>query len=500
MDKKYVNNILDRLIGIGGNISPNLKQSKKISFLFTTTTAILISILIQKNFSETSSILYWPGRNIKSLITFYILGTIIFFLIERFIFDAWPTFNPLAKILSLQINVVLTLLISYLIFVILFSSDLNKKFDVMSHSYVEIPNSNSEKDGLRETTMELLDLFQDLSDTAKVQKKLNEIKERLENIGPNVRIQISSSRLDKINLFSAFLKENTISKWLFALIFFTFLALFLVPIIYFNSLNQNQIEVKRIKKKSSSDQINIFSSIEHELGNKLPALRLDLNAFISYFSENPISSVKGDLEDKIRRPIPGENSANIDSVSDLLFRMENKLKYSIAVISNLKQVILSDPSKFNPRKINIAAFIEKEGNNLIKDNPNVSLFFSGRRDIELTIDSGQFSLLVDNLVRNAMRHGFTDINKKYNITIELEEEKKYINIIFKNNGDPLPPHYTLNSYKEAYNYAGKTGNSGLGGYIVNNVIENHDGFLEILQDVPKEDEFKVQFLIKLPKK
>jgi sensor histidine kinase regulating citrate/malate metabolism len=75
-------------------------------------------------------------------------------------------------------------------------------------------------------------------------------------------------------------------------------------------------------------------------------------------------------------------------------------------------------------------------------------------------------------------------------------EKQVLEITFMNNGRPLPDgmdtrHYVLRGEK-----AGVSGNTGIGGYHIKEIMDHVEGSLEVL-NIP-EDEFPVQIKLQFP--
>lgn len=87
--------------------------------------------------------------------------------------------------------------------------------------------------------------------------------------------------------------------------------------------------------------------------------------------------------------------------------------------------------------------------------------------------------LVQNVVDNAVNHGFIGDNPEYSLNITLSIEEGFYVIDFSNNGEPLPEGLT----KERYGMKGNPGKSskgtGTGGYIVKSIVEHYGGDYDI---------------------
>ena len=93
-----------------------------------------------------------------------------------------------------------------------------------------------------------------------------------------------------------------------------------------------------------------------------------------------------------------------------------------------------------------------------------------------------FDRMVQNILENARKHGFTDKTRTdYMVWINLSvDEKRDMYIIdFMNNGTPLPNGITKARYGLKGEKAGKTGGTGSGGYIVKSIINHYGGDYDI---------------------
>jgi len=259
-----------------------------------------------------------------------------------------------------------------------------------------------------------------------------------------------------------------------------------------------------IKQKTAavSEQITIISSIQHELGNKLPALKNtidDLKTFIHHAGRKDPSF---SMDTRIRPVLPGEDPSEIDSLKNVFDRVESILNYTISMVDDAGGIINSGPSRFKPQKVKLIDYLKSEVDNFQRIHgqlSNVKFELPKEEGPVMNIDKKQFSIAFNNLLLNAIRHGFTDTQKKYHMVFQIVPDDINDILIIKNDGNPFPEEFTIEKYKQPYQYAGKNGHSGLGGYIINRIIENHNGKMGLLKDIDPADTFKVQFEFKFPK-
>jgi type I restriction enzyme M protein len=117
------------------------------------------------------------------------------------------------------------------------------------------------------------------------------------------------------------------------------------------------------------------------------------------------------------------------------------------------------------------------------------------------ISKADFHIVYNNIIENAIRHGFSKREKKYKFKIELKSSynndfTESATIIFSNNGKPFPE-----GMAEAYcikgEKAGPESNDGIGSWKVCEIIRNHFGGDIKIFDNP-QDEFPVRIEITLP--
>ena len=102
--------------------------------------------------------------------------------------------------------------------------------------------------------------------------------------------------------------------------------------------------------------------------------------------------------------------------------------------------------------------------------------------INVHIAKDDLKRLCDNIVFNAIKHGFTDPSRDdYRIDIHLtvDQERDMFQIDFVNNGNPLPKGLDKLRYGLKGEKAGATAGSGEGGYIVRSITEHYGGDYDI---------------------
>ena len=102
-------------------------------------------------------------------------------------------------------------------------------------------------------------------------------------------------------------------------------------------------------------------------------------------------------------------------------------------------------------------------------------------DIKLNVNEMLLSVLCDNILRNAHRHGFNKVvSKDHKVLIKLSlakhEGRDYYVMSFCNNGNKLEPDFSIYDFITR-GKKGKTGNTGQGGYDIYQIVRKFDGKL-----------------------
>lgn len=297
----------------------------------------------------------------------------------------------------------------------------------------------------------------------------------------------------KLETLNELMSSSPILIYVYFLLFLIFIALDFIPILMYSGEKQITKDIQELNFSNLNNQIEIFSSIQHELGNKLPATKQEIKFLLEIFEKRSISGEGVKISDKVRNPLPGEELYSIDSVKDLFVRSLNKLDYSLNVVSQLGDVLKADPTKIKLEPVDLIEFLESEVTKYPIPDNRVSIEVKGERNNFVDIDKTQFSFLLNNLVSNAIRHGITEAFPELQIKFFVRSNGKSIHLIVVNNGCPMDTSITFEKFVTPFFHFGRSGNSGLGGYIINTIIKNHNASFTLNSTIIGSDSFKTVF-------
>jgi type I restriction-modification system DNA methylase subunit/signal transduction histidine kinase len=253
----------------------------------------------------------------------------------------------------------------------------------------------------------------------------------------------------------------------------------------------------------------LLGFVKHEIGNLSSGIQSDIISLKTFlnkkdidFSENLSNSPQSaSLEKAFARM-----QSNMHDIENLMTRME-----AIIDLANtrIKKSSVSFASYVKTECEKVAYFKELGIRLFLLDND----FTKPLTNENLLIDKNQFSVLLRNFVVNAIKHGFTNEISDKILLFSLDEDDDFYYINMINNGVQLPESVSFEDY---LSFGGRENNekgSGIGGFLIGKVIENHGGSIEMIPndktiyidaesvDKKRSISFKagIHLLIKLPK-
>lgn len=241
-----------------------------------------------------------------------------------------------------------------------------------------------------------------------------------------------------------------------------------------------QKQLEDFKKEQEAD----LSSKRHMLNQDVSSL----NSIVEYIRGEFISHKKGiQLETVLDDRDDTTMETLLDSLSD-----------TVKVISDQVNLLSNEGDILDKEVFDVKSFLKK----LVKRETSkaysiVEFYDDNQFNTKTLADKKQLRNVFKSVLDNAIRHGFINNSEDYVFKITLKDYDNYIELLFENNGKTLPKGVTKESYSTKSMKAGKTGNTGLGGYHVGVFAKSH-GLDWDLINCP-EEEFKVGVKINLKK-
>ena len=274
--------------------------------------------------------------------------------------------------------------------------------------------------------------------------------------------------------------DNSQIIFFFSLFFIVFEVIDVLSKVWLNE-KEKIIEIKNEElSNAQTTQLRIINSIQHELGNKLPIVHLgfqDLKDII--YKLNSHGEIN--IDEPIRDAIGNEAIESVDSIRKLLSNIDSGMINLIIVVENMKSIIRTDSDSLKLTDTDINEFIRSDQEKRISQFSNVKFHPSnmGNHGLRHKIDQRQFKILLDNIYSNAQLHSFIDKDIKYDFWISFFDRKREIEIVFQTNGHPFPNDISVEKYTEFNYFSGPNGHSGIGGYLIGQVVNNHKGKISL---------------------
>lgn len=300
-----------------------------------------------------------------------------------------------------------------------------------------------------------------------------------------------------VQLLKETVLDNNINVILAVSFFLVFESLYFLSILTIQKIS-SRLDFRTIKVDSKKEVESLFnqqakalSYVQHELGNKLPAVQNDFSYLKKVLIES--SSPSFNLKTKVRLPLPGEDPATIDDVSDILNRIEESLNYSIHSLKNAGSIISTNQTEMKLENVFVLDFLRELARNNL-DGDKFEFLFSGDEKAIIKVERAQFATVISNIISNAREHGFKNRTSKSIIAYNVKNKPNKLELIIKNNGDPFPDDFTIEDYLTPHRYSGDSGKTGMGGYFIGIILRKHNATISLLP-FEQEEEFKVKFLI-----
>lgn len=255
-----------------------------------------------------------------------------------------------------------------------------------------------------------------------------------------------------------------------------------------------ELDLEDIIASQKNDFLNILRSRKHDLDNCLGAAKNDFSALSKCLKRVKLS--ESDLVDKaLSENVETTIGEQLEKIRLLLDKMSAQIKH------------LADENVFgDAEKVDLNArlnAIRSNGNYIVRykpDIPDMSVDEDSYQDTGafVKINPSDLDRVIDNIIRNAEKHGFKDSMAKYVLEIFLTEDyddKMYV-IDFQNNGQPMPKGMDTQRYGIDGERGKDSDGQGKGGSIVKAIVEHFGGKYEVFNN--PDDLFPVGIRIKLP--
>ncbi len=232
-------------------------------------------------------------------------------------------------------------------------------------------------------------------------------------------------------------------------------------------LNLKNTQEQLIESEKMAYLGNLVTGVAHEINTPI-GIGLTTSTFLNLKSKEILTKLESN--DIKKRELDVFVNL-IDESSNIL---TSCLKKASDLIKNFKKISV-DQYYEELTEIDIVEFIKYLVNNLKytmqKTNINVSVTSADNIPISLNTYAGQFSQLITNLLMNSIIHGY-DYAENGEIDIEVSCYEKSCVIVYADKGKGMDKEASKRIFEPFYTTKRGSGRSGLGMYIVYNIIVN----------------------------
>jgi type I restriction enzyme M protein len=258
---------------------------------------------------------------------------------------------------------------------------------------------------------------------------------------------------------------------------------------YENTFNKYKLMNNKIYQENINLQFNELASLKHTLGRPRQNILDWTDNLISFLSskQNEVVELNKEFKDFYNSSIfdaLDEIKSDINFITEVLEKGERGLQ-----MSGKKPVSLFDINKLiNKLSINGYNFNIKK---ILLDNEDLR-----KRGIECNLIL--LKTLIENILTNAKKHAFTEIQPKNELIIELIEIDEQLILSIKNNGERFPKNYDKEKFIVKFSTAKNSPGGGIGGYDIHRIASyfgNPDWELLLDEDPLYPVEFRFTFKI-----
>jgi type I restriction-modification system DNA methylase subunit len=263
---------------------------------------------------------------------------------------------------------------------------------------------------------------------------------------------------------------------------------------------------KKIGITAKSEK-ELLGFIRHEIGNVAGGINNDIVNLKNFALQSGID---------MNASITGlENGSKINQVFE---RMTSNLKDIENLMANIKGIIEVEEADLNKGEVCFNQFIADEINKIGELTDKTIRTYITVNDFQLThenqtiyIDIFQFGVVIRNFIFNALKHAFTEKTSEKTLLFNLRTDDDFYYLDIINNGARFPEDFKLDDFLKFGGRIDNSKGSGIGGFLIGKVIENHSGSIELMPQgktiyieeknsgSKKAINAEVHFVIKLPK-
>jgi len=225
------------------------------------------------------------------------------------------------------------------------------------------------------------------------------------------------------------------------------------------------IEKKAAERGLSLSEWHLLGAVEHSLRPVATQVETPLRRLRKLMPTIPIT---------IRK----EAEEAVDKAEEAVVRMK-------AMFNTIHQVVRSDKASMKLAAIDLRRLFRSEVRAFGSIVEHLDVYFHCDPELDspdgviATIDKDQFTLVIQNLFTNMVKHSGASaagiVCVRIDVSHRAEGARRWLVIQVENNGEPFPPGFTHEDLVTPGKLGDPAKGSGLGGFLMDRIIANHGG-------------------------
>ena len=248
------------------------------------------------------------------------------------------------------------------------------------------------------------------------------------------------------------------------------------------SKGKNKVELHTERNDELGELADSIMKLSSDL-ERLKSNRNEFLASISHELRTPLTYIKGYADIINKQDITEEER------KEYLDIIREETEHLTVLVKNLFDLAKMDENKFiiHRKNVELRQLIQtiEERINPVLEEKNIRFSVSCPNNIQANIDSERIQQVLLNILDNARKH--TSEGKL--ISLEVSQNDREIMIIISDEGEGIPkediPYLFERLYRVEKSRSRKSGGTGLGLAIAKEIIESHDGSIEIESELGK---------------
>jgi len=223
----------------------------------------------------------------------------------------------------------------------------------------------------------------------------------------------------------------------------------------------------------------IISSIKHRISQYISPINNDLLSLRNFLSRKEQNGDAVSLTEPIV-PVAGGTS-----VANVFNRLDENIEGISRTFGLMHSILYYSAESLNLEYSDILISFNKIKTSLQPELGNIEFQLGvdegiRKENLSIGFDHNQMEELLRNFILNSKLHGFDETidPKIIYIFFSKSSDSNYLEINLINNGKPFPVGFTLNDFTSFGTRGTNSSGTGIGGYLMKKIVENHDGQID----------------------